>query len=127
VQALAARVRILAPVPVPLALDLPVHADDGPVQVYVGAAQPQGLVLPEAERERDRPPGAVPASRREAQQRAGLGGGQRLAFRILGLWRVDQRARVPGDQLFAYRYGQGPGQDAVNLDDSVRGQPFAAQ
>jgi hypothetical protein len=61
VQALAACVRVLASVPVSLALDLPVHVDDGPVQVYVGAAQAQGLVLPEAERERDRPPGAVPA------------------------------------------------------------------
>jgi len=39
VQALAARVRVLAAMPVPLALDLPVHVDDGPVQVHVGAAQ----------------------------------------------------------------------------------------
>lgn len=93
-QALTARVRVLASVPVPLALDLPVHVDDGPVQVDVGAAQSQGLVLPEAERQRDRLPGAVLAFRGEAQQLAGLGRGQCLAVGFLGLWCVDQRVQL---------------------------------
>jgi len=83
-------VRVLASVAVPLAFDLPVHVYDGPVEVDIGAAQPQGLVLPEAERQRDRPSGAVPALRREAQERAGLSRGQCLALGFLGLRRVDQ-------------------------------------
>jgi hypothetical protein len=50
-----------------------VHADDALVQVDVGAAQAQGLVLPESEREPGRPLGAVPACRSQLQQRARLG------------------------------------------------------
>ena len=120
-QAFTTRVRVLAAVAVALALDLPVHVHDGPVQVDVGTAQPEGLVLPESERECDRPPSAVPAPRGEPQQRAGLGRSERLALGLLGLRRVNQGARIPGDQFLAYRYGQRPGQDAVNLYDRVRG------
>ena len=93
---LAARMRVFAAVAVSLGHDLPVHVHDGPIQVDVGTAQSQGLVLPESERQRDGPPGAVPAPGREPQQRAGLGRGQRLAFGFLGLRRVYQGARIPG-------------------------------
>ncbi len=49
-QALAARVGILVPMPVARTLYLKVHQNDGLIKVNVGAAQTKGLVLAQPER-----------------------------------------------------------------------------
>ncbi len=72
-QAFPARVRIAAPVAVPVVCDLPVDTDDRFVEIDVPPAQSQRLVLPESEREPDRPLGAVASDGSQPEQRAGLG------------------------------------------------------
>lgn len=66
----AASMRIGTAVPVSFVRDLPVDPHNRIVEINICPAQPQRLVLPEAERERHRPPGTVPAAFRKREQRS---------------------------------------------------------
>ncbi len=127
VQAFPADVRVAASVAVVIVGALPVDLDDCLVEVDVLPAQPARLVLPEPEREPDRPPGAVTPTGGQPEQRAGLGDGQRFCFRFFVLRRVDQRAGITAYQFLTYGNVQGTGKNAVNLQDCIGGQSLFPQ
>jgi hypothetical protein len=111
--------RVSAPVLIAIVLELPVDGKNGLIEVDILTAEAECLLLPEAEREANRPTGAVPAVSGQPQKRAGLSSGKRLALGLLGLGRVDQRAGVPEDDFLTNRDLQRAGKDAVNLNDRV--------
>jgi len=114
-----ARDRVLASVPVAGPLELPAHLDHARVQVDELPAKTDRLSLADADRERDRPPGAIAPAHCRAKDLTGLLPGQRLDIHVLADRRVDHGRYIPGDLASFPCDLQGAGDDPVDLHNGV--------
>src|SRR6266516_2524279 len=127
VAAFGARDRVAAAVPVSGPLELPADLDHACVEVDVLPAQPECLALADAEREGDRPAGAVRSVLHRGEDLACLVAGQGLDLDLFADRRVHHRGDVAAGLAPLPRDLECAEEDAVDLQDRVRLEVLSGQ